>query len=257
MLFAAYTLIPLTPLHLGAGRSGIVARTHGHVPGHLLTYAFTAAVARARGARTPEGHEAILDEICQKLRFGPAFVMEGDRRLDDSEVESRFVFSRHHVTLEPASRSAVEGALFETEVLQLSGVVIKGGVWCEEDTWDGLPLKDWFDRLQLGGEWKTGCGRVRCQVFQPHATHYPGVGPVQGEVVTLKAGAILPGAALDGVTEAPLRPWLGRRHDPRLGSGRALSKAALVRLHGRVPEAGCYGIQDREPGLGCWKRRKA
>jgi hypothetical protein len=48
-------------------------------------------------------------------------------------------------------------------------------------------------------------------------------------VSALAAGELLPGAAVDGVGGVPLQPWLGRRHDPKLGFGRRLSQAVLVR----------------------------
>lgn len=253
--FAAYSLEPLSPLHLGSRRAGVVAQTHRHAPGHLFTFALAAAVGMRRGASADIFQKA-LDEVMRRFHFAPAFFFAGEEALSEAEVERRLVASSHHVSLALEHRAAVDGALFEVESLQpRPGVTLRGGVWLADDGMlDGRPLSDWFSEIRLGGELKTGSGRVRCAVWDDQARHYPGVGPVSAQGVWLEAGTTLPGAALDGVANAPLVPWLGRRHDPVLGFGRRLSQAGLVRIGGTVVESGHFIAASGASGLGCWEK---
>jgi hypothetical protein len=132
---------------------------------------------------------------------------------------------------------------------------LNGGVWFEDgDKLDGRPLKDWLSDIRLGGELKTGLGRVRCDGWQAGAKNYPGIGPAGADGLRAAAGSLLPGAAIDGVTAAPLTPWLGRRHDAKLGFGRRLSHAALVRHNGRVEVDAVFLPSAGDPGQGCWQR---
>ena len=254
--FASFSLELLSPLHLGSRRAGVVAQIHRHAPGHLFIHALAAAVGCRRGI-APEVFAAALEEIVWRFRFGPAFFMRGTERLDDDAVERELVASSHHVTIDNGSRSAVESALFEVEFIQClrdSGVRLCGGVWYEGgDSVDGRPLREWLSDMRLGGEQKAGHGRIRCDSWLSEAAEYPGVGSVGPAGVQAAAGSVLPGAALDGVTAAPLQPWLGRRHDARRGFGRRLSQAALVRMNGRVDTASVFLPSANEPGLGCWK----
>lgn len=252
--FAAFSLEPLSPLHLGSRRAGVVAQTHRHAPGHLFTYALAAAVGMHRGTSV-DFFAAALDEVTRRFRFGPAFFMEAARRLDDADVERRLIASSHHVTLDSDSRSAVESALFEVEAIQVRrGIHLAGGVWMEDgDKIDGRSLKEWLSDIRLGGEQKTGMGRVRCENWQAGAKIYPGVGPAGESGVRLDAGGLLPGAAVDGVEGVPLVPWVGRRFDARLGFGRALTKALLVRCDGFASVDGCF-IPATGTKAGCWQQ---
>ncbi len=252
--FAAFSLEVLSPLHLGSRRAGVVAQTHRHAPGHLFVHALAAAAGAARGG-SPEHFADALGEVVRRFRFGPAFFLEGEWRLDDDEVERRLLSSSHHVTLDGASRSAVESALFEVEKLSVVRGAIRlcGGAWYDDETLDGRPLREWLSLIRLGGELKTGCGRVRCDDWQADAQHYPGVGPADAEGVRLAAGETLPGAAIDGVTGAPLQPWLGRRHDPVSGFGRRLSQALLIRMHGRTEREARFLPSATPEEAGCWQ----
>lgn len=255
--FAAFALAPRAPLHLGSRRAGVVARTHRHVPGHLFSHAL-AAVAGARRGSTPTVFAEALAEITARFRFGPAFFIRGERRLDEAEIESRLLRSSHHVTLAQETRAALDTALFEVEYLQVPGegdVQLCGGVWHDRDDLDGRPLADWLSMLRLGGELKTGFGRVACVDWLSNANSYPGVGPCAADGVRMGKGEVLPGASLDGVEDAPLVPWLGRRHDTRRGFGRRLSNAALVRMDARVSDTGRFLPCATDPGLGCWTRQ--
>jgi hypothetical protein len=253
--FAAFSLEMLSPLHLGSRRAGVVAQTHRHAPGHLFVYALAAAVGAARGGSPAQFSDA-LDEIMRRFRFGPGFFLEGERRLDDAEVERRLLSSSHHVTLDSTTRSAVESALFEVEKLAVpanSGIRLCAGVWFDEATLDARPLRDWLSDLRLGGELKTGCGRVHCDAWHAGAPRYPGIAAADSQGLRLAAGEMLPGAALDGVHGVPLQPWLGRRHDPTLGFGRRFSQAVLVRMHGRTVQDARFLPCSNGEAAGCWQ----
>ena len=256
--FASYTLELKSPLHLGSRRAGVVSQTHRHAPGHLFVYALAAAVGMNRGS-TPDVFAKALEEITGRFRFGPAFFMRLDKRMEDAEVERDMVTSNHHVTLEGDTRSAVESALFEVECLNPAphlGVRLAGGVWYKGgDTIDKRPLRDWLGILRLGGEQKMGLGRVSCDGWKNNSSQYPGLsGKVIPEGLSVSAGEQLMGAALDGVHTAPLVPWLGRRHDANLGFGRQLSQAVLVRMNGHVETDACFLPSVGDPGVGCWQR---
>ena len=254
--FAAFSLDLLSPLHLGSRRAGVVAQTHRHAPGHLFVHALAAVVGAARGG-SPEHFAGALAEIMQRFRFGPAFFLEGEGRLDDAEVGRLLLFSSHHVTLDGTTRSAVESALFEVEQLAVpagSGIRLCGGVWFDADRLDARPLREWLSIIRLGGELKTGCGHVRCDGWQADTPRYPGVvADADGTGVRLAAGELLPGAAIDGVGGVPLQPWLGRRHDPQFGFGRSLSQAVLVRVHGRSERDARFLPCGSGAATGCWQ----
>lgn len=254
--FAAFSLELLSPLHLGSRRAGVVAQTHRHAPGHLFVHALAAAVGAARGG-LPKHFAEALAEVMRRFRFGPAFFIDGERRLGDTEVERRLLSSSHHVTLGGATRSAVESALFEVEQLAVpagSGIRLRGGVWFDDERLDAHRLREWLSIIRLGGEIKTGCGRVECDGWQADAPRYPGIGAaVDAAGLRLAAGEVLPGAAMDGVGGVPLQPWLGRRHDPKLGFGRCLSQAVLVRIHGRSDGDARFLPCGGGAATGCWQ----
>jgi hypothetical protein len=254
--FAAYSLEVLSALHLGVRRAGVVARSHRHAPGHLFSHALAAVIGVRRGA-TPAAFAGALAEVTGRFRFGPAFFVENGSALTDDEVQTRLLASTHHVTLGLGERAALDAALFEVEALHVapgSAVRLGGGVWFDRDAIDDKPLAHWLSQIRLGGEQKTGLGRVRCADWQAGAKAYPGLGPAGPQGLHCAAGENLSGAALDGVDRSPLVPWLGRRFDTQRGFGRKLSTAALVRINGRVTEAACFFPAGEEPGLGCWTR---
>jgi hypothetical protein len=255
LTFASFSLKLLSPLHLGSRRAGVVAQTHRHAPGHLFVHALAAAVGAARGG-APVQFSGALDEVMRRFRFGPGFFVEGERRLDDAEVERRLLSSSHHVTIDGTSRSAVDSALFEVEQLCVtsgSDIRLGAGVWFDNELLDGRPLREWFPLLRLGGEVKTGCGRVICDHWKANAARYPGITTADGSGVRLTAGQLLPGAAIEGVGGVPLRPWLGRRHDAQLGFGRRMSQAVLVRLHGISEQDATFLPSANGEATGCWQ----
>ena len=162
----------------------------------------------------------------------------------------------------------MESALFEVESIAartLHGshrgqpVQLVGGLWHDSPQLAGQPLQNKFrEGLLLGGELKTGLGRVRLAKhgWIPNAPHYAQnpPWPVNERGLRLVAGTLLPGPSLDGGTDAPLQPWLGRLFDPEQGFGRRFSPPALIRLDGTVRESGVFLPCDRAVGLGCWTR---
>ena len=276
MPFHGLTLELETPLHIGAGRSGMLARGHGFVPGHVVSYALAATLGKARGGR-PADFAHALTTVLQEVRCGPFLLLDRDDRdsqrpllprQDRDAIENRYLTARTQVTLDPASGSAVESALFEVESLAprvLHGsrrgqpTQLVGGLWHRAPHLAGKPLQDWFrSGLLLGGELKTGQGRVRLakQGWRLNAPHYAQnpEWPAQERGLSLIQGARLPGPSLDGTTDAPLQPWLGRLFDPQQGFGRRFSPPALVRLDGVVQETGVFLPSADEVGLGCWTR---
>ncbi len=257
----------LSPLHVGSGRSGMVARTRHFVPGHVVSNAIAAAVGKALGARR-EDFEAALNQVCANLRCGPLFILDGDNGplfpragRGRSLAGEAYLTATTHATLDLDSRSAVDSALYEVEIIAprvLSGkrrgepTRLGGGIWSREKTISGRPLTDWLGECLLGGELKSGFGRVRLIDWAPGHGDYQGVGRATGEALELPPGEVLPGPTLDGVKQASLEPWIGRRHDPEHGFGRRFSNPVLVRMDGRAA-GGCRFIpSDQEAGLGCW-----
>ncbi len=276
MQFTSFTLELETPLHIGAGRGGMLARGHGFVPGHVVSYALAAAIGKARGGHATAFADA-LDRVFRDTRCGPLFILDpGEKRAlsprqDRERIEARYLTARNHVTLDPQTCSAVETALFEVESIAartLHGpergqpVQLAGGLWHTTPQLAGKPLQDWFRAgLLLGGELKTGLGRVKLVkqgwiLNAPHYAQQP-AWRVNESGLQRSAGELLPGPSLDGGADAPLQPWLGRLFDPAQGFGRRFPGAALVRLDARCMAAGRYLPAAGEVGLGCWTRTDA
>lgn len=273
MQFTGFILELETPLHIGAGRGGMLLRGHGFVPGHVVSYALAAALGKAGGGRSADFTRA-LDLVLRETRCGPLFIRDAEEnrvlspRRDRERIETRYLTARNHVTLDPQACSAVETALFEVESIAartLHGpqrgqpVQLVGGLWHTAPRLAGKPLQDWFrSGLLLGGELKTGLGRVRLAKpgWMPDAPHYAqqAAWPVNQQGLRRSAGDLLPGPSLDGGTDAPLQPWLGRLFDRKLGFGRRFPGAALARLDARCLTPGCYFPAAGEIGLGCWTR---
>lgn len=273
MRFVKFTLELQSPLHIGAGRAGMLARSHGFVPGHIVTFALAAAIGRVHGGRYEHFADA-FKEVQTQLRCGPLFICDAEQqqpfwphrhRLD---IEARYLDAINHVALELQSASAVEGALFEVEQIaprclhgphQGQPTRLIGGLWFQEAKLDDRPWKDWLNQSLLGGELKTGLGRVRVldDQWNLDAGDYAGLGTVDGLGLQVLAGDLLPGPSLNGTKDAPLQPWLGRLFDPQQGFGRRFSPPALVRLDGVVQATGVFLPSDHEVGLGCWTRTDA
>jgi len=269
--FAAFTLELVSPLHLGSGRAGMVARSHTFVPGHLFGYALAVARGRELGGR-PEHFQAALAEVAQAARYAPALPLGPDGRVEPDwpEQAGQYLGGQHHVALRLDSRSAADKALFEVEHIlpryprgprRGERLRLGGGLWYRDARPGGREWPDWLDRLRLGGELKTGLGRVRLVDWAPGASDFHGWAPSNAAGLRLAPEQRLWGPALDavpGLDAAPLRPWLGRRHDYARGaggSGRLLSAAILVRLHARagtdLPPVWPCAVEGS--GWGCWE----
>jgi hypothetical protein len=271
MRFTGFTLELETALHIGAGRGGMLLRSHGFVPGHLISYALAAAIGKASGGRSADFTRA-LETVFRDTRCGPLFILDtGDQqalapRRDRERIETRYLTASNHVTLDPQTCSAVETALFEVESIAArtvhgsqrgQPVQLVGGLWHSAAQLAGQPLQDWFRAgLLLGGELKVGLGRVKLakQGWMPNAPHYAQQAgwPVNEHGLRRIEGELLPGPSLDGGTDAPLQPWLGRLYDEKLGFGRRFPGAALIRLDARCCIPGTYLPAVGEVGLGCW-----
>ena len=269
--FAAFTLELVTPLHLGSGRAGMVAKSHGFVPGHLFGYAIATALGRHRGGQ-PEHFRQALGEVAAAARFAPAFVLDRQGRIeaDWPEHPERHIAGNPHVALHLDSRSAVDGALFEMEYLaqrHLRGpdkgrpLRLGGGVWLTEAKLAGRSWRDWLELARFGGELKAGYGVVSCVGWQDNPGGFHGWAKADGSALHLSPKGRLLGAALDtvaGLDDAPLRPWTGRRHDFSQGAGgfgQHLEQAVLVRMHGRWNNDATLTVLP-SPALsshwGCW-----
>ncbi|MCC7220568.1 MAG: hypothetical protein IT490_07550 [Candidatus Contendobacter sp.] len=271
MQFTGFTLELETPLHIGAGRGGMLLRSHGFVPGHVVSYALAAVIGKAKGGR-PADFSHALETVFRDTRCGPLFIFDpGDQRAlaprqERERIETRYLTANNHVTLDPETCSAVETALFEVESIvarTMHGshpgqpVRLVGGLWHTTPQLAGQPLQDWFRAgLLLGGELKVGLGRVKLakQGWMPDARHYAQQSdwPVNEHGLRRMTSDLLPGPSLDGGGDAPLQPWLGRLYDEKLGFGRRFPGAALVRLDARCDRPGHYLPAAGEVGLGCW-----
>lgn len=251
--FAAYTLELSTPLHLGSGRVGMVARSHAFVPGHVIGFALATQLGRSKGGR-PEDFQAAVSEVSTHARFAPAFVLDRDGRIEQDwpQHPERYLSGDPHVTLHLETRSAVESALFEVEYLasrSLYGpdkgkpIRLGGGLWMREAKLAGRPWRNWLDACRLGGELKSGYGVVRCGDWQENASTFHGWGHCHVDGLRLTAqdsqvwGPVLDRVA--GVGDAPLLPWTGRRYDfsrGRAGFGQRLESAILVRMNPKISQ---------------------
>jgi len=270
--FAAFTLEPVTPLHPGSGRAGMVARSHGFIPAHLFACALAAQYGRRAGGR-PADFEAGLDAVNQAVRFGPALPLDDKGHIaeDWPEHPERYLGGQPHVALHLDTRSAADSALYETEYLsprhlygKLQGQPLRlgGGLWYREDHFAGRPWQDWLGELRLGGELKSGLGHIRLIDWQAQRADYHGACSVDGQGIHVQPKQRLWGAALqtEALSDAPLRPWLGRRYDfgrGKGGFGRHLDDVALVCLHGRYQGSGkAVFLPALGPGSrwGCWEK---
>ncbi len=200
MQFAVITLKVLTPLHIGSGRCGILARSYGFVPGHLLVYALASVIGKHKGAQETD-FQAALEMIRNNVRCGPLFIEDAEKQKvllphqNQQRIETHYLIASNHATLDPETRVAIKSALFEVEAIaahQLRGekrgepTRLKGGIWYENDLLENRPLSEWINQCYLGGEIKAGFGRIECQDFKPETT-YPGIkGECEAQGICLK-----------------------------------------------------------------------
>lgn len=258
--FAAFRLELSTPLHAGSWRAGMVAQSHRFVPGHLFSYALAAAYGGQLGGK-PEDYEQALQTVLASARFAPAFLSDGNKPLfpkrDRETIERNYLRGNNHVTLQLDTRAAEDKALFEVEyITPFAGpnrsTQLLGGCWMSAERLGNMAWPDWFDALVIGGEGKTGYGRVRLESWDEKATDFHGIGRIMNNGMAINAGGVLPGPALQGVGQTPMQPWLGRLYDTRQGFGRRLSAAAFVYMDGKCEKSAVFMPYAGEVGLGCW-----
>ncbi|MDD5035132.1 MAG: hypothetical protein PHE55_10265 [Methylococcaceae bacterium] len=269
--FAAFTLELATPLHLGCGRVGMLARSHAFVPGHVIGYALAAQLGRSKGGK-PEDFQAALCEVAANALFAPAFILDRQGRIEQDwpQHPERYLSGDHHVTLHLEKRSAVESALFEVEYLaprHLYGpnkgqpIRLGGGLWLRDSKLAGRSWREWLEICRLGGELKSGYGIVRCTDWQENATTFHGWGRSQPDGLHLsEKDSRLWGPSLDTITrvgDAPLLPWTGRRYDFSRGAGgfgQRIESAVLVRLNARINQPLSLIPSGQEGARwGCWE----
>ncbi len=269
MHYAQIILTLASDLHIGSGRAGMLAKTHRFVPGHVLTYALAAAIGKQTGGGYPQFVEA-LERVRQTLRCGPLFFLNPAQpeqalwpTLHSETIEQQFLIASNHVTLDYASRSGVNGALFEVEAIAANVVRgankgrstrLVGGLWFGDHRLSGRSVCDWLGDCLLGGELKTGLGRIAKVEWSESAAQYAGIGRVDGDGLHLESGELLPGVSLQGVSNAAIYPWMGRLYDRRKGFGRRLSEPVFVAFDAKVERTGCFMPAMNDKGLGCWER---
>jgi hypothetical protein len=258
--FAAFRLELASPLHAGSWRAGMVAQSHRFVPGHLFSYALAAAYGGQLGGR-PEDYAQALQTVLASVRFAPAFLADGDTPLfpkrDRETIEHKYLRGNNHVTLQLDSRSAQDKALFEIEYVAPvtafnQPTQLLGGCWTNADRLGDAPWGDWLARIIIGGEGKTGYGRVRMKAWDENACSFHGLGRIAPQGLIFAIGDQVPGPALAGVHQTPMQPWLGRLYDKQQGFGRRLSAAAFVYMDGVCEKEAAFMPHDAEIGLGCW-----
>lgn len=266
MKFAKFTLELSTPLHIGKGRCGMLARSFGFVPGHIISYALTSVLAKQQYSGQESDFQKALKTVRSQLRCGPFFIAEKNQVLlpkkHEVQIETHYLTGSNHVTLYSDTRTSVESALFEIEAIaphvlrgneQGKPTRLVGGIWYESLQLGNSSLSDCLNQCWLGGEIKTGFGRVKYIETDKSAKTYPGIdGECDGNGLHLQKGADLPGPALAGVINSPLRPWVGRLYDEKQGFGRRLGTPALVRMDGEVEQDACFLPAAEEKGFGCW-----
>lgn len=265
MKFVEIRLELVTPLHVGAGRAGMVSRARGFVPGHVLAYALAASLGRKRGGRAENYEDAVM-AVRAGIRCGPLLLWTGREALfprrDRSRIEMEYFCGVNHTAIDGEMGRNVDGGLYEVEAIaprprrtdDCGPTELRGGMWFEEETLSGSLLRDVVGACVLGGERNAGMGRIRLTGWDCNAKTYVGVGRVKDcGRLWLRREEVLPGPALDGVRGAGWEPWFGRLYDRQRGAGRRFSEPVMVRMDGKPGEEGYFELESSENGFGCWK----
>jgi len=268
MQYAQVCLTLASDCHIGSGRAGMLAKSHRFIPAHVVSYALAAAIGKSQGGQYAD-FERALEWLQKNTHCGPLFLQNPalDNQVllpkrDQQAIEQQFLVASNHVTLHSQTRSSVEGALFEVEVISASVVrgdhqgqatQLLGGIWHTGESINGKTVLDYLGDCLLGGELKTGLGRIAHIVINESAADYVGIGRVDAQGLHLKQDDILLGVALDGVKEAAFYPWVGRLFDQEKGFGRRISQAAFVAYDAAVQQSACFLPQAKSDGFGCWQ----
>jgi hypothetical protein len=264
--FARLRLVPHSPLHIGAGRRGMVALSRGFVPGHVLSNALAAAMGKQLGGQYDDFQTA-LEGVLKHTRMGPLLLKnpDGDALFypdrDRHDIAYRYLTGSQHVTLDNRSGTAVDGALFEMEMISphiLRGdergedTQLQGGFWFNQDELFGQPLENWLKKLLLGGELKTGMGRLRDVFCDRGQQAYPHL-RMSAEGLQAQLGDIIPGPTMSGVQYVPQIPWTGRLYDKKQGFGRRFSSPILVCMDGVAKQQQTFMPNGSQHANGCWQ----
>jgi len=194
------TLTLASDMHCGDMPLGIVAGAFPFVPCHIPFFSLVPAIVA--GLRMPDrrsSYRAVEDLLTASVRFTPLYVFhkghplfpwEGDSKL---QLEVLYMSGKSGVKLDTLDRSAIESALFETEVM-LAAPRRKNGRACFEAThltgaifwkagenedvsldevgvfrWNGgaFPLEEALAAMRLGGDRTKSLGALAGEELAP------------------------------------------------------------------------------------------
>jgi len=271
------------PIHIGWHRLGLIERTRYYIPARAIWGALIASLAPIRfpDAGVPGMYQETTAEFAASVRFTCFFPSAGPNsevwrpRYDPSaglmygnmpaaDFESRFVFSQTSATLNPATFSALDGALHESEYLCFTspnnapGALHFIGYLIFKDSL-AADLEKGISTVSIGAERNYGWGRLRLRSFQrttaPLFGEFPlTAGAVQNPSVRNNAEASLPAHLLHQAGKTNLAGDLelvgGRDWSPRSGSGRDLGELKLCWAPGSQVHAN--GTAFEIDHLGIW-----
>ena len=194
------TLDLLTRMHIGHHQLGFIRLTRRYLPARVMTHAMTAVITQFLfdRPRPSDFLQMVLPFVKQRLKFTYFFLSEGETDylprykeaqlfygdMTESEFNQRFIYSMQSTAIDYASQSARDATLHEMEFISPASAdgkrtALKGYLFVDEGEDSGMSLRieggdirvshasnsvnlsEAFDYLQLGGDRKYGCGRVR------------------------------------------------------------------------------------------------
>lgn len=249
-------------LHCGDMPIGFVARTFPYVPCHIPFFAMVPAAVRALDMPDERPSYAAVEKLFEnKLRCTPLYILDdGGDPLFPWEEESRlklehaYLSSSYGVSLDNGRRSAIDGCLYETEVIlergrkcqkptRLSGALFirpneHAGLGLAADgafSWNGrqASLQSILEAMRLGGDRSRSLGRPAIPAIKTLKDkerlwakyevdlngNFPALFIPQGE-----AGPLPAKSQNDGLLEGPRVVLTGRRHKGT-GFGEDMDKA--------------------------------
>lgn len=186
-----------TPLFLGMPPAEALNRCRPYVPGRVLWGALTAELARRRNRESFPNYREVGETVvrdCRPTYLFPAEEQERDfvawlpkfdegglqwcrerakESCSDREFRRRLFDTRPSTAIDPASDSASEGTLRETECIapwwrgqrnEPSPVFLSGYVFLREEAC--LQEIEAVDTLLIGGDTRYGLGRIRREKWQ-------------------------------------------------------------------------------------------
>ncbi len=194
------TLDLITQMHIGHHQLGFIKLTRRYVPARVMTHAMTAVITQFLFDRPHSSDflQIVLPFVKKRLKFTYFFISSGSidylprysesglyyGDMTEPEFSQCFIHSVQSTAIDYALQSAREATLHEMEFISPSSTdgektKLKGYLFVNEGD-DGnlllmieagdivlkhdsrsVTLSEVFNHLQLGGERKYGCGRVR------------------------------------------------------------------------------------------------